>query len=92
MSVKPSSSAILHRERANKVFRNHLPLNRSRAEPRRINHQLRQFVHDLQKSTTVKEDMYVLNSRNISYILNILIWWGIVGIIGPSAEEFPNNY
>jgi hypothetical protein len=89
-SLKPSSSVILHWERENKVFEKrstrlldrfskfvittHLPLHRSRTEPHHINRKLYQFMHGLQKSTTIKEDTYVLNSRIMSYILNILIY------------------
>jgi hypothetical protein len=35
-------------------------------------------VSGLQESTTVKEDMYILNSQIMSYILNILIYVGMI--------------
>jgi hypothetical protein len=41
-------------------------------------HQLQTPSHGLQKSTTVKEDMHVLNSQIMSYILNMLICVGII--------------
>jgi hypothetical protein len=54
------------------VITTHLPLHRSCAEPRCIYHELRQSAHVVQKSTSVKEDTYVINSRIMSYILNML--------------------
>jgi hypothetical protein len=35
-------------------------------------------VSGLQESTTVKEDTYILNSQIMSYILNILIYVGMI--------------
>jgi hypothetical protein len=35
-------------------------------------------VSGLQESTTVKEDTHILNSQIMSYILNILIYVGII--------------
>jgi hypothetical protein len=93
-SLEPSSLVILHQERVNKIFGKRsmwlldsfskfvitarLPLHRSCAEPRRINHELCQFACGLQKSTTIKEDTYILNSQIMSYILNILIYVGMI--------------
>jgi hypothetical protein len=89
-SPKPSSSTILYQERANKDFGKlsswlldhfskfvitaHLPLHRSCTVSHHINRTLRQSTRSLQKSTTVKEDIYALNSQIMSYILNILIY------------------
>jgi hypothetical protein len=55
-----------------------LPLHRSRMEHRRIYHELHQSTHDVQKSITVKKDIYVINSQIIYYILNILICVNII--------------
>jgi hypothetical protein len=93
-SPKPSSLAILHRKKANKVFGKHstrlldrfskfiittcLPLRWSCAGPRHIYHKLRESACGLQNSITVKEDMYVLDSRIMSYILNISICVGMI--------------
>jgi hypothetical protein len=60
------------------IIMTHLPLRRSCAEPHRIYYELCQSAHDLQKSTSVKEDTYVLNSRIMSFILNILICVGTI--------------
>jgi hypothetical protein len=93
-SLKPSFSMILHRERGNKAFGKRstrlldrfskfiltacLPLHRSHGESCRINCELRQSMCSLQKSTIIKEDMYVLNFPIMSYILNILTCVGII--------------
>jgi hypothetical protein len=93
-SLEPSSSSILHRARVNKVFGKHstwlldhfskfvitahLPLHRSRAEPHRIYCELHQSARGLKESTTGKEDTYILHSRTMSYILNILICVGMI--------------
>jgi hypothetical protein len=81
-SPKPSSSVILHRERANNFLESdlhgcsicfikffitaHLPLHRSRAEHHRIYHNLHQSTRGLQEPTVVKEDTYVFNSPIMS--------------------------
>jgi hypothetical protein len=86
---EPSFSAIVQWERLNKVvgkrstwlldrfskfiITTHLSLHRSHVEPCHINRELRQSARNRQKSTTVKEDMYILNSRIMSFILNLLI-------------------
>jgi hypothetical protein len=54
------------------VITTRLPLHRSRTEPRCIYRELRQSAHVVQESTSVKEDTYVINSRIMSYILNML--------------------
>jgi hypothetical protein len=50
-----------------------LPLRWSSVEPHHIYHELYQFAHGLHESTTIKEDTYGLDSRIMSYIVNILI-------------------
>jgi hypothetical protein len=55
-----------------------LLLHQSHTEARHINRELHESARGLQKSTTVKKDMYILNSRIMSYILNILICIGMI--------------
>jgi hypothetical protein len=52
----------------------HLPLHRSRVETCCIYRELHQSTRDLQESTAIQEVTYVLNSRIMSYILNMLIY------------------
>jgi hypothetical protein len=60
------------------IITDRVPLRRSHVEPYCLYRELRQFVHGLQKSTTIKEDTYVLNYQIMSYILNILICVGMI--------------
>jgi hypothetical protein len=55
------------------VITAYLTFHRSHVDPHCIYRELCQYARDLQKSSTIKEDTYVLNSRIMSYILNILI-------------------
>jgi hypothetical protein len=102
-SSKPSCSTILHRERANKVFGKRstqlldcffkfinttcLPLHWLCVDPRHIYHELHYSSHGLQKSILVK-DTYVLDSRIMSYILNILICVGMI-LLDRLLQWFP---
>jgi hypothetical protein len=78
MSLKPSSSAILHRERANKIFEKqssqllthfvkffttaHLPLRHSRVEGRRLQRELHQVDRCLHPVIVVKEPQVTYGS------------------------------
>jgi hypothetical protein len=92
-SPEPSSSAILHGGRIRFLesdLRNcsirfiklfiiaRLPLHWLRVEPHHIYRELRQSAHDLQEPTVVKEVTYVFNSPILSYILNMLIYVGMI--------------
>jgi hypothetical protein len=94
-SPESSSLAILHREWTNKVFgkwsswllnpllfviTTRLPLHRSGTEPRHIYRELRLSVCGLQESTAAQEDTYALNSRIMSYLLNMLICVGMISL------------
>jgi hypothetical protein len=95
-STELSSSAILHREMANKVFGKRssrllarfikfsttarLPLRRSRAEGRRIQHELHQADRRLHPVVIVKEPQvtYGFCSQIMSYVFNMLICVGMI--------------
>jgi hypothetical protein len=95
-SPEPSSSAILHRERADKIFGKrssqlltcffkffitaHLPLHRTRVEGRCLQRKLRQAECRLHPIIIIKESqvMYDFSSQIMSYILNMLIYVGII--------------
>jgi hypothetical protein len=95
-SPKPSSSVILHRERANKVLRKRysrllahvfkffitarLPLRWMCTEGCRLQCELRQVDHRLHPIVVVKEPQvtYDFSSQIMSYILNMLIYIGMI--------------
>jgi hypothetical protein len=95
-SLEPSSSVIMQWERANKVFGKRsslllahftkfftmarLPLRRSCAEVRRLQHKLHQVDRRLHSIIVIKEPQvtYSSCSQIMSYIFNMLIYVGMI--------------